>query len=246
MQMLTGNTILITGGSSGVGLQLAKVLLSQRNRVLICGRSTDKLSLAKHLLPEVQTFCCDLSKPSERIDLFYWVQQHHPSCNMLINNAAFVHVADFFKEEKAYEQAVQEFETNVLAPIHLTKLFLPLLLANPLPQIVNIGTGLVYVPRTAYPFYNATKAALHSFSQVLRSQLEKQEVRMVEVLLPAIDTPWHKGNPPKIAISVERAVEEMLQKLDKGQEEIKVGAVWLLYWLSRIAPRFAFRKINAL
>lgn len=243
--MLTGNTILITGGSSGVGLQLAKVLLSQGNKVLICGRSHDKLNAAEAQLPDLHTFCCDLSIAADRIALFNWVKEHHPTCNILINNAALVHISDFLQETDAYAQAELEFQTNVLAPIHLSKLFLPLLLIHKSPLLINVGTGLVYVPRVLYPFYNATKAALHSFTQVLRSQLHGKEVRIVEVLLPAIDTPWHRGNPPKIAISVEQAVGEMLKKIEQVQEEIRVGKVELLYWLSRMAPRFAFRKLNA-
>lgn len=243
--MLTGNTILITGGSSGVGLQLAKVLLSQGNTVLICGRWQAKLSAAETLLPHLHTFCCDLSRAEERIALFHWVKERHPTCNILINNAALVHVSDFLQEADAYAQAELEFQTNVLAPIHLSKLLLPLLLMHKSPILINIGTGLVYVPRVLYPFYNATKAALHSFTQVLRSQLQDSKIRIVEVLLPAIDTPWHRGNPPKIAISAEQAVGEMLEKMERGQEEIRVGKVTLLYWLSRIAPHFAFRKLNS-
>ncbi|MBA4852195.1 SDR family oxidoreductase [Emticicia sp. BO119] len=245
--MLTNNTILITGGSSGVGLELAKRLAEKNNSVLICGRSKEKLEEAKRQLPEVQVFRCDISSERECILLIEWVETNYPECNILINNAAIVSNTEFLKDDKAIEKANNEFQTNILAPIRLSKLFLPLLLNNPDAQIINISTGLVYAPRAVYPFYNATKAALHSFTQTLRLQLINQPIKIIEVLLPVVDTPWHKGNPPKIAIPAEKAVAEVLKELEKKNSlEIRIGGVKILYWLSRIAPGFAIRKINSL
>ncbi|MFD2520760.1 SDR family oxidoreductase [Emticicia soli] len=245
--MLTNNTILITGGSSGIGLELATKLLAKHNTVLICGRSQEKLKEAQKLLPEVKIFQCDIASETECQRLYEWVANHHPNCNMLINNAAIVHKTDFLDDEKAIEKAHYEFETNILAPIRLSKLFLPLLLKNTNAQLINITTGLVYAPRAVYPFYNATKAALHAFTQTLRLQLNNEPIKIIEVLLPVVNTPWHKGNPPKTAITTQKAVEEMIQKLEKSNNtEIRIGAVNLLYWLARIAPAFAIRKINSL
>lgn len=245
--MLTNNTILITGGSSGVGLELAGRLSESGNTVLICGRSKEKLEEAKKLLPQVHIFPCDISSEKECILLYEWVSAHHPECNMLINNAAIVHTTEFIKDDKAIEKAHDEFQTNILAPIRLSKLFLPLLLKNQGARLINISTGLVYAPRAVYPFYNATKAALHAFTQTLRLQLSKEPVKIIEVLLPVVDTPWHKGNPPKTAISAEKAVAEILKKLGNDKNlEIKIGKVNLLYWLARIAPGFAIKQINSL
>ena len=245
--MLTNNTILITGGSSGVGLELAKKLIEKSNTVLICGRSKEKLEKAKRLIPEVQIFRCDISSEKECIRLHEWVLNNHPDCNILINNAAIVHKTEFLNDDQVIEKAHEEFQTNILAPIRLSKLFLPLLLKNQHAQLINISTGLVYAPRAVYPFYNAAKAALHSFTQTLRLQLRNVPIKVVEILLPVVDTPWHNGNPPKIAISAEKAVEEVLRKLEKANNlEIRIGGVKILYWLSRIAPGFALRKINSL
>ncbi|RYU96720.1 SDR family oxidoreductase [Emticicia agri] len=245
--MLTNNTIIITGGSSGVGLELAKRLIEKNNTVLICGRSKEKLEEAKSLLPKVQTFPCDISSEKECIRLYEWVRNNHPDCNILINNAAIVYKTEFLNDNEAICKAQEEFQTNILAPIRLTKLFLPLLLQNPNGQLINITTGLVYAPRAVYPFYNATKAALHSFTQTLRIQLSHLPIKMIEILLPVVDTPWHKGNPPKMAISAEKAVEEVLRKLEKSNSpEVRIGGVKILYWLARIAPGFAIRKINSL
>ncbi|HEY1055720.1 MAG TPA: SDR family NAD(P)-dependent oxidoreductase, partial [Emticicia sp.] len=245
--MLTNNTIHITGGSSGVGLELARRLIEKGNKVLICGRSKEKLEEAKRLLPQVQIFSCDISSENECVLLYDWVKNHYPSCNILVNNAAIVYNTSLLIDDQAIEKANDEFQTNILAPIRLSKLFLPLLLNNPDAKIINISTGLIYAPRAAYPFYNATKAALHSFTQTLRLQLMNQPIKIIEVLLPVVDTPWHKGNPPKIAIPAEKAVAEVFRKLEKGNSlEIRIGGVKILYWLSRIAPGFAMRKINSL
>lgn len=243
---LSGNTILITGGTSGLGFEMAKQFIEKGNKVIVCSRSEEKLDEAKRLLPQIITFQCDISQESERLNLIQWITGNHAQLNMLINNAAITHNMNFSADNQSYEKCMAEINTNLIAPIHLAKLFIPILSRNSNAAIVNITTGLVYVPRTIYPFYNATKAALHSFTQVLRNQLEKESVKIVEVLFPAVDTPWHKGNPPKIAISPEKAVSEMLVQLAKGNPEIKVGGVKILYYLSRLAPKFAFKKINSL
>ncbi|GAA5522738.1 SDR family NAD(P)-dependent oxidoreductase [Aliifodinibius salicampi] len=243
---LQNNTVLITGGSSGIGFELAKQLTKQDNRVLICGRSIDKLEKAKRLLPDIHYLQCDISRADECNKLASWIHNEHPDCNILINNAAIVHTDHFFEDDYILEKANTEVQTKLMGPIRLSKLFIPILQKNKRARIINITTGLVYVPRATYPFYNATKAALHSFTQVLRSQLNSSPIDVIEVLFPAVDTPWHKGNPPAIAISTEEAVQGMLTGLKKGKEEIRVGKVKLLYLLSRIAPNFAFKKLNSL
>ncbi len=242
---LKNNTILITGGSSGIGLELVK-RLSEKNKVLICGRSLDKLKGAKNQFPKIEIFQCDLSVKSECMLLVAWVNENHPKLNMLINNAAITHVTNFREDREAIKKAELEIQINIMAPILLSKLFLPILELNENAKLINITTGLVYAPRAIYPFYNATKAALHSFTQVLRMQLKNSPFSVVEVLFPAVDTPWHKGNAPDIAISAESAVNEMLEGIQKRKPEIKVGKVKLLQRVSRIAPSFAIRKMNSL
>lgn len=243
---LTNNTVLITGGSSGIGLELALQLVRKDNKVIVCGRSADRLEKAKNLEPALNTFACDISTIEGRTPLVSWVKQNHSDCNVLVNNAAIVHNTRFYEDESMVEKAALEISTNLLAPISLSKMFLPIIEQHSGSTIINITTGLVFTPRVAYPIYNATKSGLHSFSQVLREQLKCNDIGVAEVMMTVVDTPWHNGNPPKIAISPTEAVTEMIKKLEKSQKEIKIGKVKLLYLLSRLAPTFAFRKINGL
>ena len=245
MKISENKTILITGGSSGIGLELCRVLISKGNTVLICARSLENLNKAKSEMPAVHIFTCDLSRHEDRTALFNWVTNEHPTCSVLINNAALVHKTDFRTDPDMLSKTDLEIQTNLVAPIALCKLFLPILEKNE-GTIINITTGLIYAPRAVYPIYNATKSALHAFTKVLRHQLKTTRIKVIEVMMPVVDTPWHKGDVPKIAITSQQAVEEMLMKVENNQEEIRVGKVWLLYLLSRVAPEFAFRKINSI
>ena len=243
---LKNSTVLITGGSSGIGLELAKVLSNKGNKVIVCGKSNDKLLAAKKLLSQLITYQCDLSVSTECGDFANKIAKDHPDLNILINNAAIVNKIDFISDKNALVLAENEYHTNLIAPIRLINLLYPTLSANDSSAIINITTGLIYAPRVIYPFYNSSKAALHSFTQTLRIRLQNEKTKVVEVMFPAVDTPWHNGTPPKIAIPVEKAVAEMITGLEKGSEEIKVGGAKILSLISRIAPGFAIKKMNSI
>lgn len=242
---MSKNTIFITGGSSGIGLEMADALTRKGNQVIICGRSTEKLKKAEQAIPELKIFQCDLSESKQRKYLVNRVIEEHPECNVLINNAAIVHQTNFFSDQDMMKKAGLEIETNFTAPVELTKLFSPQLKKNPDSAIIYITTGLVYSPKAAYPIYCATKSALHSFIQTLRWQIKDIPISIYEVLMPAVDTPFHRGNPPKMVMSTKHAVKEMMDKLEKDQKEIKIGPVGILHYLSRIAPGFAMKKVNS-
>jgi len=243
---LKNNTVLITGGSSGIGFELSKVLVQKGNTVIICGKSNEKLLTAMKVEPKLITYQCDLANAKECEDMVKIIKETHPKLNILVNNAAIVHKIDFLKEEKALEFAENEYQTNHLAPIRLIRLLHNSISSNESPAIINITTGLIYAPRVIYPFYNSSKSALHSFTQTLRIRLKDEKTKVIEVMFPAVNTPWHKGTPPKIAIPVEDAVSQMIKGLEKGKTEIRVGGTKILYLVSRIAPAFALKKINSI
>lgn len=241
---LRNNTVLITGGSSGIGLELGKVFIQQGNKVIICGKSNEKLAAAKNKLPQLVTYQCDLSDSQQCTEFARKITENHPDLNILVNNAAIVNKIDIINNDNAIELAENEYHTNLLAPIRLIKLLYPTLSANDSPAIINVTTGLIYAPRVIYPFYNSSKAALHSFTQTLRIRLNNGKTKVIEVMFPAVDTPWHQGTPPKIAISAEAAVSEMIKGLEKGKAEIRVGGAKILHVISRIFPAFALKKVN--
>jgi len=241
---LKNNTVLITGGSSGIGLELSNVFIQKGNTVIICGKSNDKLMAAKTMTPQLITYQCDLSDSQECTDFARKITENHPDLNILINNAAIVNKIDFINDENAIELAEKEYQTNLIAPIRLIKLLYKTISANDSSAIINITTGLIYAPRVIYPFYNSSKSALHSFTQTLRIRLKDEKTKVVEVMFPAVNTPWHQGSPPKIAINADVAVSEMIKGLEKGKSEIKVRGAKILCLISRIAPSFALKKIN--
>jgi short-subunit dehydrogenase involved in D-alanine esterification of teichoic acids len=241
---LRNNTVLITGGSSGLGLELSKVLIQKGNKVIVCGKSNEKLVAAKKILPQLINYQCDISDNQQCTDFVRSITENHPDLNILVNNAATVSKIDFINNENAIELAENEYQTNLLAPIRLIKLLYPTLSANDSSAIINITTGLIYAPRVIYPFYNSSKSALHSFTQTLRIRLKDEKTKVVEVMFPAVDTPWHQGTPPKIAISAKAAVSEMIKGMEKGKSEIKVGGAKILSLVSRLAPAFALKKVN--
>jgi uncharacterized oxidoreductase len=161
----SGNKILITGGATGIGFGLAERFVSQGNQVLICGRRRAALDEALAKLPQIQTFVCDLATPAARESLARWVSVQHPDTNVLVNNAGiqqWMNVAD----DDFMRRAADELAVNVEAPLHLTSLFLK----HPaLTTIVNVTSGLCYVPLAKVPVYSATKAFLHSFTLSLRA-----------------------------------------------------------------------------
>jgi short-subunit dehydrogenase involved in D-alanine esterification of teichoic acids len=162
--------VLITGGSSGLGLALAQQMIQEGSQVIICGRDPLKLKAAQEGCPELVTYSCDITVPAQRAALAEWVKDHHPGVNVLINNAGIVRRYLFAQSQSLAEDLEAEFQTNLFAPLLLTQDLLPLLRRN-LGAIVNVSSGLAYVPLHIQPSYCATKAALHSMTQSLRIQL---------------------------------------------------------------------------
>jgi len=189
---LSGNTILITGGATGIGFALAKQLIRHGNTIIICGRREDKLKQAKAQFPEIITSVCDLELESERIDLARWIADNYPGVNILINNAGVQNGLSILSDIDI-NRIRQEIEINFVAPIHLSNLFVPLLEKCENASIINISSGLAFTPLAFLPVYCATKAAVHSFSLSLRHQLAKTSVRVFEIAPPIVDTELDKG-----------------------------------------------------
>lgn len=187
---LSGNTILITGGSTGIGLAFAARFLQAGNQVIVCGRRESILAEAKAAYPALITRVCDVAQESQRVELFDWVTANHPGVNVLVNNAGTqqpfnVRTADARTNWSYYNQ---EIATNLDAPVHLSMLFAPYFAAKDNAAILNVTSGLAFTPFAIAPLYSATKAALHSFTVCLRLQLSDTSVEVIEIAPPAVQT----------------------------------------------------------
>lgn len=184
---LNGNTILITGGTSGIGLAFAEEFLQEGNTVLICGRREDRLKALRGKHPQLHTKVCDVSKAEDREDLAKWATENFPELNMLINNAGVQLKADMTRPVDL-NRIYAEIDTNIVAPVHLTSLLAPHLQTKSAAAIVNISSGLAFSPLAFMPVYCATKAAVHSLTLSLRYQLRNTAVKVFEIAPPAVDT----------------------------------------------------------
>jgi uncharacterized oxidoreductase len=238
---LSHNKILITGGASGIGLGLTERFLSENNTVIICGRRASLLEEIKKKHPAVITRVCDLAIESERIALFKWVAENHPDLQVLVNNAGIQNWMDI-SDEHFYEKATVEIETNVLAPIHLSTLFIQL---TSLTTILNVTSGLSFVPLAKVPVYSATKAFFHSFTLSLRHQLKAKNIEVIEVIPPALNTDLggiglHDGQP-----AVADFVESIFGQLKEGKSELTFGFSEMMAKANPEALQQTFQRMNS-
>lgn len=216
---LSQNKILITGGASGIGLGLTERFLLENNTVIICGRRASLLAEIVQKHPSVITRVCDLSIESERIALYEWVAENHPDLQVLVNNAGIQHWMGI-SDEDFYQKASAEIMTNILAPVHLANLFAHL---DSLKTIINVTSGLSFVPLTKVPIYSATKAFFHSFTQSLRYLLKSKNIEVIEMIPPALNTDLggiglHEGQP-----AVSDFVDAVFAQLKEGKMELTFG-----------------------
>jgi uncharacterized oxidoreductase len=245
-----GNTILVTGGSTGIGFALAEAFVQAGNNVLICGRREAKLKDAREKLPQIQARRCDLSKKEDRESFCNWVSDNHKDLNILVNNAGIQRAINLRKGAAELFRGEDEVQINLAAPIHLSAYFAPLLLKKKEAAIINISSGLGFVPMAVVPVYCATKAGIHMFTISLRHQLKDTSVKVFEIVPPAVDTELGKGitgeseqqyrgiPPSEVAIAT-------LQALETDQHEVVIGEAKGLVEESKKDFERAFQELNA-
>jgi uncharacterized oxidoreductase len=219
---LQGHTVLVTGGATGIGFGIAELFAAAGSHVIISGRRQEALDQATRKLPKLAAFSCDLSRVEERERLAKWVAQAHPSLDVLVNNAGIqqrmdLHDADFWKRTR------DELAINLEAPVHLSHLLLPVLSRNKGSCVINVSSGLAFVPMSRAPVYCATKAAIHSFTQSLRRQLKQDGIEVIEIIPPAVSTDLggvglHAKDTP-----VQEFIAAVSAQLAAGKLEITYG-----------------------
>eukprot|EP01034_Spumella_vulgaris_P038952 gene38952-48101_t len=217
------HSILVTGGSSGIGLELTRVLLDKGHEVIAVSRSQDKLDKDKSETPNLTVFTADVSTDDGRKALFEKITSEFPQVDVLINNAGTNNYPSLLTEFKEgdWQKALREINTNLVGIVHMSTLFLSHLLAKENGLIVNVSSIQAFFPVAYTPFYAATKAGIHSFTLSLRHQLKDTSIKVVEVQPPTVNTnmppPDERGGgiePDEFARSV------VHQMVTEGRDEI--------------------------
>ena len=193
---LTGNTVLVTGGGSGIGRGLAESLLELGNQVIIAGRRQDYLDNTTKANPGIVSLNLDVSDPEAIQDFAARVTKEHPTLNVLINNAGIMKPENLQALPAGLADSEAIITTNLLGPIRLTAALLPHLCKQTRAAIINVSSGLAFVPFPVTPTYSATKAALHSYTLSLRVQLADTPVEVIEIIPPAVATDLTPGRTP--------------------------------------------------
>ena len=240
---LGGHTALVTGGASGIGLAIARRLMEAGSTVIACGRRESRLREAAAAHPELHTRVCDLARDDDREELFRWATQRFPSLDLLVNNAG---VQRRFRvtEPEPWADTRQEIAINFDAEVHLSLLFVPHLRIQQRPAIVNVTSGLAFVPMSMAPVYCATKAALHSFTLSLRHQLAGTPVRVVEIVPPAVNTDLGGPGLHTFGAPLDDFADEVMRRMADGELEIAYGMARDRAHAARAAFDEAFERMN--
>jgi uncharacterized oxidoreductase len=185
---LSKANVLVTGGSEGIGRNLAERFLRTGSTVFVTGRNPEKLKRAANDLPGLRTLVNDISKSEERIRLAQYLQAALPDLNVVVNNAGIQRRISLASDTAPWPERQVEIDTLFAGPVHLNSLLIPLLLKNGAGCIVNITSGGGFIPQVFAPIYSACKAALHSYTVTLRHALHGTPIRVVEVIPPAVQT----------------------------------------------------------
>ena len=245
---VTNNTILITGGTSGIGLEFATQFLSLGNTVIITGRNQERLDQVQQLLPKVHTFQSDVSDPKAIIALYEKVVAQFPGLNMLINNAGEMRKINLQDRSIDLENINREIEINLSGPIRMVQQFLPHLKMQQHAAIMNVTSGLALVPYPIAPIYGATKSGLRSYTKSLRIQLKHTGIKVFELVAPAANTPLNDKFGADVAaqslMAADKLVAAAIKGFKKDQPEIYPGLAAIIKIMSRIAPGFLLKQLS--
>jgi uncharacterized oxidoreductase len=240
--------VLITGGTSGIGLELAKQLLERGNTVIVTGRDQEKLDAARRMLAGVHAVKSDVSDPGAITALYDTVLAQFPALDTLVNNAGIMRNLNL-NQDRSLTDVTREIEINLSGPVRMIQQFLPHLKTRAGALIVNVSSGLAFIPFPASPVYCATKAALHSFTQSLRLQLNGTGVTVVELAPPAVETPLLRGEfaeemKGQKGMDVTVLAARAIAGIESDSFEIRPGLSNVLKAMSRIAPQFMLKQMG--
>lgn len=219
---LASNTVLVTGGGSGIGLGLARRFLEAGSDVIICGRREAKLREAQQAHPGLHIHPCDLAEASGRVALAEWVTREFPRLNVLVNNAGIQRYPRLHQRDD-WGPVDEEIAINFGAPVHLSMLLVPHLLQQARAAVLNVTSGLSFVPLAHAPIYSATKAAMHSFTVSLRHQLAGTPLEVIEIIPPAVDTDLGGPGLHTFGVGLDEFLDAVVPRIEAGDREVAYG-----------------------
>lgn len=239
---LTGNTILITGGGSGIGRGLAESFQALGNQVVIAGRRKSALDETIAANPGMQAMELDVDDSASLKQFVTEIAQKHPKLNVLINNAGIMRPENLLQKQEDLSIAEKTIATNLLGPIRLTAALLPGLLQQPRATIMTVTSGLAYVPLAFTPTYCATKAAIHSYTVSLRYQLKNSNIDVLELAPPYVQTDLMDGKNDPRAMPLKDFIAEVMEIL-KTQPDAKEILVKNVHPLRFAEQRGSFDQV---
>jgi uncharacterized oxidoreductase len=225
---LSNRTILVTGGTGGIGLGLAEAFLLSGSRVIVCGRNEEKLAAVKENFHDITVIHCDVGVARQRKRLAAVVLRRFPDLDILVNNAGVQRYIDLKKGYDELESGEDEIAVNFIATVELTARFIGHLMKRPSAAVINVSSGLGFMPMYSTPVYNATKAAIHAYSLVLREQLKDTTVKVTEIVPPMVDTGLNKKGRDSAhikyrGVSISEYIPTVVNGLEKGADTIFYG-----------------------
>ena len=247
---ISGNTVLITGGASGIGYAMAQAFLDGGSEVIICGRREARLLDARKRHPNLHVKRCDVASDRDRSDLAALVVTEFGALNVLVNNAGVQRDIDLTKGIAEFLAGENEIRINLEAPILLSGLLVPHLTGKKGAAIVNVSSGLGFVPAAKMPVYSASKAGVHAFTMALRQQILPLGIKVFEVVPPAVDTELNpEGRAArggfKANVTVTEFVAAVMKGLANDVAEIGYGMTEGFLRASRADLDQAFQRMNS-
>lgn len=237
---LQNSTILITGGTSGIGLELVKQLSDKGATIIVTGRKMEALNQTKKRFPKIHIFQSNVSDPDEIRNLYQNVTRQFPDLNIVINNAGEMRLIDMQDTSYSLEDLTREININLSGTIQMTHQFLPHLLTRPSAAIVNVSSAIAFMAYSTAPVYSASKAGAHAFTLALRLQLKDTTVKVLELIPPGVNTnlqnDWVLQPNPSQMMDVDKLVAVAVKGLENDTAEIKPTMVKVLKFLSRVIP----------
>lgn len=245
---LENKIIFITGATKGIGLELAKQLLAKNNTVIIGARNQKELDLISIEFEKINTLYFDVLNNENLSSISRIIEQEYGRLDVLINNAAVLNAGNFHEIDYSFEKIETEILTNIASPIKLTKVLLPLFSKQKQSAILNITSGVAYMPMPYLPVYSATKAALQSFTYSLRASLKNTNIKVFEALPPLVATQMTENMKGKAKdmkkITPNDCAKQIINGIEKENHTIHIGSSKSLYWGRRIFPKLVQNQLN--